>query len=349
MTRRRVGDGNPRGQLLRADGPFELHKGLTEPGAMPLPEAFDLVLADWSQQQATGAVSASVIAFYTHHCKGLLRTVQRAGCAVVGDITANHIWLWLQAPGPRDPNATPTERTMSARRASARMFFHTAFRLGITDANPAMSVDLGSVSERYVRPLTDDQIRVLKQTAYFRIGETRVPTALALCLSGATAREISHLTVDDVDLTCGRVWIHDGGYRQRDRWVPLFDAWCAEAVAKRVRELRDTYGDDAGSVWLIYKPHPSQPTPKRQDTAVTQRMTELLKKARVYQAGVTRVESIREWTAAQIYASTGRVEEVACRLGMSSLDAAAHLVGHEWTQEFGIVDEPPAHRRDHQS
>jgi len=55
------------------------------------------------------------------------------------------------------------------------------------------------------------------------------------------------------------------------------------------------------------------------------------------------LESLREWLAAKVFAETGRVEAVAARLGMASLDAAAHLVGYNWTREFDIDAPPPPH------
>jgi integrase/recombinase XerC len=342
-TRRRVGDANPRGALLKPEGPFLLRDGLKAPGAMPLGEALDLVAAEWKTQAAAGAVTPGVVTLYTRFVLGLFRTLERQGIALVSEVTPNHVWLWMRAPSPRTLDA-PTPGVMGVRRAAVRMFFQTAFLLGITDANPANSVMVSGTSARYVHPFTDGEIHVLKQTSRHRIGETRIPAALALCLSGASSTEVSFVTVDDVDLANQRVWLHSGGYRQRDRWVPMLDDWCVEALTKRVEELRATYGRDAGAVWLIHKPHSSQPTPTRQGTAAAQRLTELLKRARVYREGVTRVESIREWLALRVFEATGSVEEVACRLGMSSLDHAAHLVGHEWVEVHGILDGPPAHR-----
>lgn len=342
-TRRRVGDANPRGALRKAEGPFVLRDGLASPGAMPLRDAFDLVTAEWDIQAAAGAITPKAVDNYVSFVRGLLRTLERQGIILVSQVTSNDVWLWTRAPSPRTGEA-PTQGGMIVRRAAARMFFQTAFRLGITDANPANSVNVSGASQRYVNPFTDAEIHLLKQTARHRIGETRIPAALALCLSGATSTEVSFVTVDDVDLENQRVWLHSGGYRQRDRWVPMHDEWCVKALTERIGELRDTYGDDAGGVWLIYKPHPSQPTPTRQGSAATQRLTELLKRARLHREGTTRVESIREWLALRVFEATGSVEEVACRLGMSSLDHAAHLVGHEWAEVHGITDAPPPHR-----
>lgn len=348
MTRRRVGEPNTRNGLEKPDGPFLLRDGLSGPGAMPLWQAYDIVCADWDRQLAAGTVSDLLIRDYKRKTRGLFSTAEQQGCVLVRDITTNLIWTWMRSADPRDPNAGPTFRTLSLRRSCARGFFITAHRLGITDVNPAKSIELTSKSERYVRPFTDDEIQILKQVSRFRVDETRMPAALALCLSGATANDVAMASVADVDLENKRMWLHDGGYRQRDRWVPLYDDWCVTAVQKRVSDLVATAdvdgGEPGGELWLFYRAHATKPTPTRQGSAAQQRLSELLQKARVWEPGVTRLESIREWLALKVWESTGSVEEVACRLGMSSLDAAAHLVGYVWTDHHGIPDPPPSHR-----
>ena len=204
------------------------------------------------------------------------------------------------------------------------------------------------LTNRFVNALTDDAIKQLKRSARTEIDDTRTPSALAIVMSGATTRELSAVTVADVDLDNGRVWVHGGGYRQRDRWVTLHDEWCVTAVARRVTDLRAAYGDDADGVWLVYKPHPSQPNPTRQDTAAGMLILRLMKFAGVHILGVTRAESIREWYAETVFAQTGSVEEVARRFGMASLDAVAHIVGYDWVTDHGSVldQDPPAHRRE---
>ena len=151
--------------------------------------------------------------------------------------------------------------------------------------------------------------------------------------------------MNDVDLPNRRVWAHGGGYRFRDRWITLEDDWCVAAIARRIEVVRsDPRQLQTADPWLVYRPHPTTPTEKRQAASIGPTLTGLLKTAGVYEPGVIRVESIREWLAARVFAETGRIEDVALRLGMSSLDAAAHLVGYEWATDL-TPDVPPAHRR----
>ena len=61
-----------------------------------------------------------------------------------------------------------------------------------------------------------------------------------------------------------------------------------------------------------------------------------MKAARVYRKGVTRVESIREYLAVRHFEGTGSIEGTAERLGMSSLDTVAHIIGVDWAARFRI-------------
>ena len=74
---------------------------------------------------------------------------------------------------------------MGGRRSAARSFFETAFRLGLTDANPAKVIELPDRSDRYVHALTDAQIVQIQRVARTRLSDTRTPAAFALVMSGA--------------------------------------------------------------------------------------------------------------------------------------------------------------------
>ena len=63
-------------------------------------------------------------------------------------------------------------------------------------------------------------------------------------------------------------------------------------------------------------------------------ITKALDRAGLKQPGHIRVAAINEYVAAKVFAQTGRVEAVAARLGMRSLDAAAHLLGLDWRAQY---------------
>lgn len=343
VTRRRVGDPNPRGRLERNVGVFRLRAGLSAPGEIAVADAAALVEADWWRQVDSGSISASIIEAYARDLAGLVAVMGVQEIAALSDITPNMLRAWCRMPSN---DGTPSaENSWYRRRSALRSFYETARCLGITDTNPAKSVEFPRRSGRFVNAFDDLAIAQLKRISRSTLGDTRLPCSLALMLCGASTRELASITVDDVDLAGQRVWLHGGGYRCRDRWVPFLDDWCAEAITQRVTEQRASLGDAAGAMWLVYRPHPKNPTPFRQPEAASSLITGLLKKARVHVPGQTRAESIREWLAAKIFEDTGSVEQVAIRLGLASLDTAAHVVGYDWIEQSGLDLDPPDHRR----
>lgn len=342
VTRRRSGEANPRGKLERAEGLFRLSPELSSPGDIAFTDALDEVLADWARQVAAGTVGPDVVDLYGLHLRAFSGVLDRLNRPRVCEIDANTVLVWMRLP--KQGGDAPARNVLAVRRSAARSFFQTAFCLGITDANPAKAIDLPDRTERYVHPFTDDQINQLKRVCRTGVGDTRNPAIVALMLSGAASMELAFVTDTDVDVANRRVWVHHGGYRHRPRWLPL-DDWCLNALTRRIAALpKDPYTTQAEHTFLVNRSRNSPTsTPAKQATVVAAVVTSLLQTAGIHRPGVTRAESIREWVAARVFAETGSVEQVAMRLGMSSLDAAAHIVGHDWVTEL-TDDGPPAHR-----
>lgn len=342
VTRRRVGDPKPRGRLERNVGVFRLREGLRADGDIAVAEALSLVESDWERQVGNATISAGIIETYVRDLLGFVAVMAMQGITTVAQVTPNMVLAWCLMPLT---DGTPAaENTWYRRRSAVRSFFETCRCLGLADANPAKSVEFAQRSGRFVNAFDDVSMAQLKRVSRSTLGDTRTPCALAMVMSGSTTRELANVTVEDVDLAAGRVWVHGGGYKCRDRWVPFTDEWCREAVEQHVVGLRDTYGDDAGPTWLVYMPHPTHPNPTRRAEAASGLITRLLQKARVHQPGQTRAESIREWLALTVFEETGSIEQVALRLGCASLDAAAHLVGYDWVAP-SRQDPAPLHRR----
>jgi integrase/recombinase XerC len=47
--------------------------------------------------------------------------------------------------------------------------------------------------------------------------------------------------------------------------------------------------------------------------------------------------SVPAWVGVQVLAETGRIDEVARRLGVRSLDRAAALIGWDWTESPAVA------------
>lgn len=338
MTRRRAGEARTRGKLEAPQGRFALRAGLTAPGEMPLADALALVVADWERQVAAGTISVEVIRGYKQALASMVRFLPaRFGVTLVREVAPNHLFEWMRAPKPDGTEVTTNTRY--GRRSAARGFFLTCICLGIAEMNPAESIIETERDERYVCALTDPQVEQLCRCAPFTLTETKTPAALALVMLGAGTRECAFVRVMDVDLEAGRVWVHDGGERFAPRWLPIDNDWTRDALAARITALRERITDPAelAVATLAYEPSGrGQDTPGKRQSAISQTLTNLMKKARVYREGENRVESIREWVAARVFADTSSVEAVAQRLGMASLDAAAHIVGYDWVAKHRI-------------
>ncbi len=121
--------------------------------------------------------------------RGFLAVLSRRGVTLVEQVTANHVLAWCRMRSPQ-ANGEPNENTMRARRSAARAFFETCACLGITDLNPAKTVEFPGRSGRHVSAFTDNDIRQLQRISGSVLGDTRTPCALALVMSGASTQEM---------------------------------------------------------------------------------------------------------------------------------------------------------------
>jgi integrase len=342
VTRRRVGDANPRGRLDRPEPLFRLAPGLMRPGAVSLDHAYQLVSADWARQVANGNVSAVLIETYERDIKGLVQTAKSAGLTELGELDRGLIYLWMHAKRRGSTSSAVGMNTRFRRRSAARSFLLTAQFLGLHDQNPALGIEELRRYEHYVLAFTDDQVAQIKRTCVYRLGETRVPAVIALVLSGATNGEVAYTQVRDIDQDNRRIWLHDGGHRSIARWVPVDDDWCWDALTKRIKALADDQfaPEDLDLRCLTYDGTTDNPTFAQRSAATSRILIAQLQRARVYRSGVTRPESLREWLAQHVYAESGSIERVAYRLGIASLDAAAHVVGYNWHQDLSPAPAP---------
>lgn len=322
------------GRVARPDGPFVLRTGLPMPGAMPVSEAADLVVAEWELQAATGQIALGTVGTHTAHLNRLVKFAQGRGAALVCDLTANLLLEWTNAANAYTGEPVP-DTTRYARRAVASAFFHTCFRLGVTDHNPAQQLPSRKSRARYVHPFTPAQIDRLKEMAGERHKATKGPAALALVLLGCSSGEVGAIRARDIHLGEMLVDAHGGGDRYARRWLPIDDPWAFDQLAARLRYLADTYPDNWLDRYVAYRPQPGRDDePKRRASATSMTVGKIIERAGLKVNGVTRVASITEYVARRIFLETGRVEAVAARLGLNKLDDAARICGYDWQAEM---------------
>lgn len=329
------------GGFVRPDAPFQLAAHLAADGALPVGEAVELAVADWRGQVNAGYVSLDTVRGKISVAETYTKYVQANGCTHVADVTSEVLWEWVSAPPTgRNAGKYPTQNMMRFRRSVAVALYMTWFRLGITERNLGSTLPMLRAQARYVAALTPEQIEKVKDYAdydtdvsKFESGYSQTPACLALVLLGAQSGEVSAVRVCDVDLVEQTVYLHGGGTRYSPRTVPIDDGWAWEALAARLAYLNRRYPDEP-NLTIAYKQRNLETGFKDRAAATSRTLGTLLHKAGVYTPGRTRVASINEYVALRVFAETGRVEAVAARLGMRSLDAAAHLVGYDWRDAY---------------
>lgn len=345
VSRTRLGDPEPRGRYEVLLGGFELREGLPAPGDLPLDEAFGLVVEALWRQAGAGTVSDASVRTHTKTIDQLRRFAAARGAARFADLDTDLVAAWVNSRlglRSRDPKGPASLATRQFRRSTARLVFRTAYAIGVHDRNPAAEIVLPIRAPRYVDySLTDADIERCRTVAYRRAGETRLPAALALALAGASTSEIAAARVGDVRLGRAVVWLHDGDTYAVPRWARL-DEWAAEALRRRIAVLAARAEDPAvlAGTRLVYTPRHDGVYKRSQQAAACNAISAVLRLAGLADQPGRRPTSITEWVARRVFAETGRVEAVAARLGMISLDAAAHLVGHDWRREPFTVPAP---------
>ena len=210
---------------------------------------------------------------------------------------------------------------MHLRRSVLRLLFRAGRGLGLVDGDPTLDVVLPRRSSLRARPLDPVEVALCRSAALPSLTGTRLAAAWGLAEATARTSELPHLSVGDVDLDGRRVWIHGGG-RTIPRWGQL-SVWGAVQIERHLRGHPSTRHDQR----LVYRGAGSAES--RQASACIA-IKEVLTRAGLGGEPDVRPLSVTAWAGRQILEESGRIEEVAQRLGMRSLDRAAALIGFDW-------------------
>jgi integrase len=252
-----------------------------------------------------------------------LQFVHRAfSVACVCDVTAEQVARFLWAPSGSERRA-PSVATSHLRRSAVRLLFRVLRGQGVVAHDPTLDLRLPPRSSLSARPLLDDEIALGRSFSYRTLGETRQPAAWALAEATARTSEMSAVTVGDVDLASGRVWIA-GGTKTEPRWGTLSN-WGVDALARRVHVLGD---EGSPATPVVYEGN--GPLESRQASACAA-IGETLRRAGLGGERDVRPVSVAAWAGARVFDETGQIELVAQALGVRSLDRAAKLIGWDWS------------------
>ncbi len=214
---------------------------------------------------------------------------------------------------------------MHLRRTALRLYFRIARQQGLIEGDPTVDLCLPPRSGVAVRPLTSDEITLCRSFSLKSLTATRHPAAFALAEATARTAEIPHIRVSDLDLERGRVWVH-GSPKTEARWgYP--SQWGLLQLARRVEAVK---GGSEPDPRLVYRGTGSE---ESRQAASCISITETLERAGLAREPDVRPLSIVAWAGRCIFSETSRIDEVAKRTGMRSLDRAALLIGWEWMDD----------------
>lgn len=218
----------------------------------------------------------------------------------------------------------PAVATMHLRRATLRLLFRTARDLGLYEGDPTLDLVLPPRTSLRVRALSDEEVALCRSFSLRSLTETRLPAAWALTEATARTSEIPHIRVSDVDIERGRVWLH-GSSKAEPRWGQL-TTWGLSQVIRRIESL-------ANKQRLVVYAGRGNAEAKQAASCIA--IAETLVRAGLGREPDVRPGSAVAWAGVRIFEQTGRIEEVARRLGIRSLDRAARFIDFDWKNPGG--------------
>jgi integrase len=242
------------------------------------------------------------------------------GVASLGEVSAEQVEAFVRAS--TGTGQVPSVATMRLRRSALRLLFRTARELGLVEGDPTVDLVLPSRTNESARPLTDAEVDRCRRVCLHDLASTRLSVAWALGEATARTAEIPHVTFGDVDLASGRMWVR-GSAKSEPRWGTLTE-WGASQVARHVLGL----GNVASHTALAYG---GSGNSESRRSFSSQAIRETLQRAGLTPDPYVRPASLAAWAGVDVMRTTRRIEAVATALGVRSLDAAARIIGWDWT------------------
>lgn len=222
---------------------------------------------------------------------------------------------FIDAPTSR--GCRPSDSTRHFRRCAVRLLFRTARELGVAEGDPTLDLELGARRPAGPRPLTDAEIDRCRRHTLARLEPNRLAAAWALAEAGVRTGELASITTADLDLDAATVRA-PGCRSARPRTGDLTE-WGVKQLHRRIEDSQAAPVDS-----LVYI---GDGTAKSRQAASCIAISTTLVRAGLGDDPLVRPISVTGWLGRRIWDESGRIEEVASRLGMRSLDRAARLIG----------------------
>jgi integrase len=233
---------------------------------------------------------------------------------VTAEIAAAFVYSVL--PDGSDPSAS----LLHLRRSALRLLFRSLRESGMTVGDPTLDLVLPPRSPLTTRPLADDEVVLCRGHALWSLSDLRRASAWALAEATCRSVEVAQIRVSDLDLEGRRVWIH-GGRTTAPRWGHLTE-WGVVQLRRRIESLPD---DPATRV--VYGGAGDVGTGQ---VSASVAIGDVLTRAGLAGERDVRPASVAAWAGRRVLAESDRIDEVARRLGMSSLDRTARFIAFDW-------------------
>lgn len=214
----------------------------------------------------------------------------------------------------------PTIAEQHFRRTALRIMFRVGRQIGSASGDPTLDLVLPPRSPISTRPLSDEEVVLCRSCAMWSLADTRRSAAWALAEATARTVEVAQIQVADVHLDNSRVWIR-GGNVTAPRWGEL-NSWAHQQLAQRLEVL-----DHNPEARVAYA---GRKAPDVGQVSACVAIDDVLTRAGLARDADVRPASVAAWAGARIYEETGRIDEVARRLGLRSLDRAARFIALDW-------------------
>lgn len=246
-----------------------------------------------------------------------VRFATTSGVTAASDVSEELAVAFVMAPGVDGrPSAVSTQHQ---RRSSLRVFFRVLHALDPATVDPTWALELPPRTSRANRPLTADELAVLRAVALSSTEETRRPAIVALAEAGAVTTEIGRVYREHVDLEAGTVRLGPSRHAC-ERTVPLTE-WGGVQLERRIAALTPA------DVPLAYAGGGRRGNAQ---ASISTTLRQLFTRAGLTGEPDLALSSVRAWAGRRAFDASGRIEDAARILGTRTLDAAARIIDWDW-------------------
>ena len=298
--------------------------GMDEP---TLEQALEVIHELWLADVELGDLSAQTCDKYVTLTTRFSAYATRQGhCTLDSALQIYNAWLNAWSKDRSGHIGPPALSVQHLRSCAVRAFYATARNLGWTSAHPAYVMREETATTRQGRPLLEveyDACRAIAST----LRHTRLAAAIAVAGCGAGTADIGSMSVQDVDLSDGCLWLPGSRHTARRR-VRIAGQWEFDVLSDRLADLA-RHGDSADGGLVVRRTG----SDASRQAGASIALAEVLQSAQLRSDPNIKPASISRWAALAAFEATGDISTTAALLGTRSLDTAAAAIGWDWVTQ----------------